>query len=261
MPTPPTPSWLLHSPIDAVVFDCDGTLSQIEGIDWLATVNGVGKAVQALTEEAMGKTGITQALYTKRLDLVQPTASQLAQLGNAYYAHLTPDVDRIIALLQRLHKAIYVVSAGIQRAVEDFAERFGIPKQNVFAVKTHFDAQGCYVDYDKNSPMTQPRGKRRVVDIIRQRHPRLVYTGDGINDTEVIDQVTRFVGYGGAYFRESIAERCDFYIVSRTFLPILPLILTETEQQALSEQDRAIFQAGLALIKAGQVCLQSTKKV
>jgi phosphoserine phosphatase len=37
-----TKNWQLQHPLDAVVFDCDGTLSQIEGIDALAEKNDVG---------------------------------------------------------------------------------------------------------------------------------------------------------------------------------------------------------------------------
>ena len=39
------PTWQLDHPINAIVFDCDGTLSIIEGIDELARNNGVGDAV------------------------------------------------------------------------------------------------------------------------------------------------------------------------------------------------------------------------
>lgn len=48
-------SWHLKHTIDAIVFDCDATLSQIEGIDGLAKVNGVEERVRLLTEEAMEK--------------------------------------------------------------------------------------------------------------------------------------------------------------------------------------------------------------
>ena len=40
----------LADPVDAIVFDCDGTLSLIEGIAVLAHANGVGEHVRELTE-------------------------------------------------------------------------------------------------------------------------------------------------------------------------------------------------------------------
>ncbi|TAK75879.1 MAG: phosphoserine phosphatase, partial [Gammaproteobacteria bacterium] len=61
------PIWQPQAPIPAIVFDCDGTLSMIEGIDELAKHNGVSEAVQALTAEAMEKTGLHPDLYRQRL--------------------------------------------------------------------------------------------------------------------------------------------------------------------------------------------------
>jgi phosphoserine phosphatase len=48
--------WQPTIPFDAVIFDCDGTLSAVEGIDELAEKNAVGREVKALTQIAMGQT-------------------------------------------------------------------------------------------------------------------------------------------------------------------------------------------------------------
>ena len=52
------PVWQLKTSIDALIFDCDGTLSRIEGIDVLADQNGVGDAVKQLTHDAMTHMGL-----------------------------------------------------------------------------------------------------------------------------------------------------------------------------------------------------------
>src|SRR4051812_47754308 len=74
-------------PIDAIIFDCDGTLSHIEGIDELAKENGVGEQGVKLTEEAMGRSGMSPELYEHRLNLVLPTAAQVDTLGQLYFQH------------------------------------------------------------------------------------------------------------------------------------------------------------------------------
>ena len=82
-----SPSWQLDNPISAIVFDCDSTLSSIDGIDFLAKNNGVGEAVKLLTRDAMGSMGLSPAIYQQRLDLVIPRREQVYALGHQYFAH------------------------------------------------------------------------------------------------------------------------------------------------------------------------------
>ena len=98
------PEWQLKAPLEAVIFDCDGTLSTIEGIDELAKQNHVSEPVEALTAEAMGTTGMNPLLYQKRLALVQPRREQVLALGQDYFANQVPDVYAVIQALKHLHK-------------------------------------------------------------------------------------------------------------------------------------------------------------
>ncbi len=75
----------LLSPIDCIIFDCDGTLTAIEGIDALAEKNGVSQEVSALTAYAMGQAGINPDIYQQRLGLVRPTSSQVQQLAETIF--------------------------------------------------------------------------------------------------------------------------------------------------------------------------------
>ncbi|HVV68838.1 MAG TPA: HAD-IB family phosphatase [Gammaproteobacteria bacterium] len=227
---------LLHDshpliPMDAVVFDCDGTLSSIEGIDELAEANGVGAAVKKLTEEAMGHTGINPQLYRQRLALVLPTVKQVRTLGEKYFLHKTADLLTVLQVLTDLGKAVYVVSAGLYPAVVGFALRLNLPQSHVFAVEVYFDDSGNYLDFDHRSPLVLADGKRHIVEQLKKQHPRLVYVGDGLNDMATQDIVTRFVGYGGAYYRENIRQMCQYYITEPSMLPLLPLCLTAEEMQ------------------------------
>ena len=250
-------NWQLPTPLDAIIFDCDGTLSQIEGINYLAAKNGVESKVRLLTEKAMSETGITADIYKKRLDLVRPTASQVATVGAAYYAHLSPEADQVITILQQLNKTIYVVSAGIQSAVEDFVKRLQISSAQVFGVDIYFDEQGNYRDYDPHSPMSGHLGKRQVVEKLRLKHRRLAFLGDGMNDIEAASAVDRFIGYGGAYFRKNIANLCDFYIECKSLSPVLPLCLTATEAMQLATQSLKTYQTGMNYINDGLVLIKS----
>lgn len=246
-------NWQLQTPIDTVVFDCDGTLSTLEGIDELAKKNNVGREVQELTTVAMGQTGINADLYEHRLNLVKPTEAQVLAQGQEYLEHIVLDVQSVISILKQLHKSIYVISAGLYPAVITFCKQLGIPRTNIFAVPIKFDSQGKYQDFDRTCPLVNRDGKRRVLQAIKQSHPAVTYVGDGMNDFAVYDMAERFVGYGGAFYYEKLASACQYYIKSKSMAALLPLALTETEANTLTGTARALYEAGLAAILAGEV--------
>jgi phosphoserine phosphatase len=252
------PNWQLKTPINTVIFDCDGTLSAIEGIDELAYKNNVTDEVKALTEKAMGSTGINPQLYQTRLDLVRPTQSDLLKLADAYFENVSKDVEEIISIFLRLGKRVCIVSAGVNPAVKQFGKRLGIPYDNIFAVDLTFDTSGNYVDFDHSSPMTQASGKRDIVNEIKQNSSQTLFIGDGLNDLVVSDLVTRFVGYGGSFYRDNIAARCEFYIHTLSMAALLPLGLTAEEMLLLEPKEKALYLSGLNDIELMRVLIQSS---
>jgi len=244
-----TNNWQLKQPIDAILFDCDGTLSSIEGIDELAAANGVGEIVKKLTDSAMNKSGMNIELYQERLNLVRPTQSQIDALSEQYLQNLVPDADATIQLLTRLQKAIYLVSAGLYPTILQLGNSLRIPQENIYAVNIMFDDQGNYAGFDESTPLVQKNGKREIALQLKKMHPQIVHIGDGINDLEVSDVVTRFIGYGGVFYRENIAAQCQFYIKARSLASILPLILTQAEVDTLSPNEIKLYQQGLKTIQ------------
>lgn len=248
--------WLLNTPIDAVLFDCDGTLASIEGIDELATMYHVGDIVHRLTQEAMGKHGMSTKLFAERLALVKPTAHSVDAIGTAYITHRIPDIEAVIQLFKRINKTIYIISAGLLPAVRRFGAFLQIPEENIFAVPIQFTATGEYLDFDHTSPLTKKHGKREIVAQIKSQHKNLAYIGDGLSDYEVYDLVTRFIGFGGAYYRESIEKHCQFYIKTQQMAPLVPLLLTQTEKALLLPEELALYNQGMAAIAEHHVHLK-----
>lgn len=210
--------------MDAIIFDCDGTLSDIEGIVELARMNHQLAPVAKLTEQAMSQTGMTSDIYQQRLDVVQPTREQCQALAQHYYDTRTPGLDALLDWAREQHRAIFVISAGVNPAVSLFAKQLNIPSEQVFAVDLSFDNNGHYQDFDRQSPMTQPAGKRTIVNNIAKSHAHLVYIGDGKNDLEVKDDVDMFIGYGGAFYRPSMASACQYYIREHTLAGVINII-------------------------------------
>src|SRR5438445_3611454 len=95
------------------------------------------------------------------------------------------------------------------------------------------DADGKFISYDQDSPLVKNDGKKIIVTELLKKHSSIGYIGDGLNDIVVYDLVTRFIGYGGIYYRSNIAALCEYYIVTPSMSAILPLLLTQTEFESL----------------------------
>ncbi len=247
------PSWQPHLPMDCVIFDCDGTLSSIEGIDVLAEHNNVGHRVIELTATAMNTTGMNVALYEQRLNLTNPSIEQLITLGEEYKKHCVTDAREVIQLFKKLNKSIYIVSAGLTPAVKIFGEWLDISEKNIFAVDIFFDKKGNYKNFDRESALVNRHGKRLIIAEIKKNHARSIYLGDGLNDYEAHDLVTRFVGYGGQYYRQKIEDLCQFYIRTPTITPLLSLTLTAEEQKQLNSVEQELYMIGMTEITEGKV--------
>lgn len=235
----------LTTPLQAIIFDCDGTLSSIEGINELAKINGSGAAVAKLTEQAMGQTGMTPEIYRQRLLLTQPTLQQIKDLGKQYCETISPDIKEVIQILQRLGKQIFIMSAGIQQAVNILAAYLNVPIKNVYAVEVSFDTDGHYQDFDHQSLLTYNDGKKRLAQKLSVTFPQIALVGDGLNDYTAHTSVTRFIGYGGHYFRQNLADLCDFYITTSSMAEVLPLCLTTQEVERLNNSEMMLYKKGL----------------
>lgn len=221
-------------PLNAIVFDCDGTLSSIEGISYLAEQNRQGDAVRLMTEQAMCEGGLNPLLFERRLALTQPTLEQCLALSEAYYQARTKYISEFIAAWQALGKQVFVLSAGYQMAVQSFAARIHVPKSHVFSVDLIFDQQGNYVDFDRASPFVHNEGKGEWLKQRQQEIGPFAYVGDGANDLIAQQYAECFVGFGAHFPRKSIAAACDVYIRENNAQALWPYVLTADEQNKMT---------------------------
>jgi len=243
--------WQVLEPIEAIVFDCDSTLSLIEGIDQIAERKGVLAQVHHLTERAMSETGVFNTMYTERLEFVKPNFEDMLWLADRYYENRTEHVNEVIEILAGLGKKLFIASAGLLPPIELFAKRLHIPAEHVHAVDIYFNEDGSYKNYDHQSILIEH--KARVVGKIKESYPRIVHIGDGMNDVEAAYIATRFIGYGGKAYRAKVAELSHFYILCRSLLPLLPLLLTAEEAASLKNNAARCYEEGLQLLRHGEV--------
>jgi phosphoserine phosphatase len=110
---------------DLIFFDCDSTLSTIEGIDELARLKGKEWRVGLLTEKAMNGDLELEEVYGKRLRAIRPTRGQLKAIEELYWEHLVPDVQAVLDALRFLKKDVFIISGGLAEAVRGFRQAPG----------------------------------------------------------------------------------------------------------------------------------------
>ncbi|MEZ4516871.1 MAG: HAD-IB family phosphatase [Chloroflexota bacterium] len=218
-----------------VFFDCDSTLTSVEGIDILAETAGKKWRVEQLTQAAMDGALPLEDVYAKRLQAVKPTRSQVQDIRRAYKRHVVEDASRVITALQAMGHHVYVISGGLAEPVEEFAVYLGIPRERVRAVGITYnelagrwwehtsERQHTYLDYQAGA-LTVSDGKANIVTELRGDQPgRALLIGDGSSDLMAGPAVDLFVGYGGVVTRQKVLAEAPVYIHSRSLAPLLPI--------------------------------------
>ena len=217
-------------PFHCILFDCDSTLSAVEGIDQLAEWAGVGERVAALTRAAMDGELSLEQVYGQRLALLQPDRQQIERLGQEYIARLVPGARETVAVLQGLGKSVHIVSGGIRQAVLALAQALAVPESNVHAVDLSFDADGRYTGFDEQSPLSRSGGKADIArELIRQFGPSAI-VGDGVTDLEAAEAGCYVVGFGGVAAREVMRRGAAVFIEGPALTAVLDAVLTPDEQ-------------------------------
>lgn len=204
---------------DIVVFDCDSTLSAVEGIDLLAEKHGVKEEVEELTHRAMnGHNSFAEALAL-RLSLVRPLKEDLVWLGQEYINRIVPGTKELISDLKKDGKDIYIISGGFEAALRIFTKYIGVYESHLFSNVLLFDHDGKYVGFDRKNPLSKDHGKRTVLKKISSLGSTL-FVGDGVTDLEAKDVVDLFVGFGGVKVRDVVKKESDVFIEDATLKKI-----------------------------------------
>lgn len=241
--------------VDDVFFDCDSTLSTIEGIDELARLKGVEARIVELTNAAMDGRIPLQEVYAERLRLLAPTRADLRAIEEAYKKTAVPDVRETIAALHALGRRVYIISGGLADAVVGFGVWLGVPRERIHAVGLSYnqlsgrwwDYQRCseignpderYLMYEE-SPLTQQHGKVEVIRKVRESGCRAMLVGDGASDLAAAHAVNVFVGYGGVVARPVVMANAPICLRTASIAPVLLLATRDGEGEHLPVKQRA----------------------
>lgn len=248
---------------DLIFFDCDSTLSSIEGIDELARFKGKQDRVGLLTNKAMDGDLDLADVYGKRLRAIRPTRAQLKAIEERYWENMVEDAADLIAALHYLGKQVFIISGGLIDAVKGFGRRLGVDASRIRAVELEYNelsgqwwryhepqAQQAqtYLDYG-DGPLTASQGKSRIVSELAADLPgRRIMVGDGVSDLAAKDGVDLFIGFGGVLAREKVKAASEIFVSAGSLAPILPIAAGRAGCQALAGSAfEPLYRKGIAL--------------
>ena len=217
-------SSVVNPPSKLICFDCDSTLSSIEGVDELARLRGpaVLARVAAMTNDSMdGKIPLEQ-VFARRLELVRPSRAETEAIGQLYIQDIEPTAQATVAALKAAGWTPVIVSAGYTQAIEPLARLLGIAR--IEAVRLDFDAVGNYAGFDTTHPATRKGGKPEILRALKSEFKpvRTVAVGDGVSDLETKGEVELFVGFGRYAERAKVKAGAGAFIKSLSEL--VPLL-------------------------------------
>ncbi|MEP4079862.1 HAD-IB family phosphatase [Haloferula sp.] len=215
----------IHPPIKPggklIFFDCDSTLSSIEGIDELGRARGpeIFAKVEALTNAAMNGEIPIKEVFPKRMEIIHPDRALCDEIAELYVKTITPGTEELIARLKEDGWTPVILSGGFAPLIMPLAKHLGI--DHVEAVPLSFDDKGNYAGFDSNYPTTRNGGKPEIIREWKEAllPTRTIMVGDGISDLESRSETDFFIGYGGVVARDAVKQSSDSWTedMSRIF--------------------------------------------
>lgn len=223
-------------PYEHIFFDCDSTLTTIEGIDVLAEAVGKKWRIEVLTHAAMNGDLDLEEVYAKRLRAIRPTKQQIQAIRSAYKRHIVEDAAEVIRLLQTHGHQVYIISGGLAEPVEEFGVYLGVPPDHIRAVGIQYNelsgawwqsqpGQERYLTYEEGA-LTVSDGKAEVIQaLLAGKNGRSLLIGDGSSDLLASRAVDLFVGFGGVVARQRVQAEAPVFINTPSLAPLLPLAM------------------------------------
>jgi phosphoserine phosphatase len=197
-----------------IFFDCDSTLSAIEGVDELARMRpaSVFEEVKRLTDQAMNGEIPLDSVFGRRLAVIRPNAEECARIGQAYIDQIEPTAVETLDRLRQQGWTVAIISGGFLPAIRPLAKFLGV--NEVHAVDLHFAPDGAYLGFDEAHPNVRNGGKPDLIRGLRAERgfSQAVMVGDGVSDLETKGAVELFIGYGGFVARDKVRAEAEKFV-------------------------------------------------
>ncbi|ALC17246.1 phosphoserine phosphatase [Desulfuromonas soudanensis] len=213
-----------------VVMDMDSTLIQIEVIDELARLAGVGAEVAEITERAMnGELDFQEALRARVALLKGLEASALEQVYRTI--PFTPGAKTLVRILKRLGFKTAVISGGFKFFTDRLKEELGLD----YAYANQLEIIDGIVTGGVVGPIIDGARKAQLLEEIAAGEgitlDQVIAIGDGANDLPMLGKA----GLGIAFNAKArVREQADTHINQQSLDSILFLLgLSEREMEEI----------------------------
>lgn len=204
-----------------IFFDCDSTLSTIEGIDELARARGEDTfaEVERLTNQAMNGEVPVEEVFGRRMAMIHPDQSLCDEVAQRYIETQTMGAAALISRLKSAGWHPVILSGGFAPLIQPLATQLEI--QDVEAVPLYLNPDGSYQGYGEDYPTTRNGGKPEIIQQWKDAMlpERVLMVGDGNSDLESRSVCDAVIGYGGVVAREAVREGADYWITSLDDFP------------------------------------------
>ena len=210
---------------DIICFDCDSTLSEIEGIDVLAERAGCGAEMAALTNAAMNGEVSLESVYAQRLSLIKPDRQAIDWVADLYIEKIVQGVEQVFQQLHAEGRQVHIISGGLKQAILPLAEKLNVAPENVHAVEVLFASNGDYLDFNQQSPLARNGGKADICTQLNHANLKMAIVGDGNTDMEAKKAGAYCIGFGGVVAREIVRQQADVFVDAPDLQAVLPYLL------------------------------------
>jgi phosphoserine phosphatase len=203
-----------------VVMDMDSTLIQVEVIDEMARLYGVGEKVKEITERAMqGQMDFDESLKQRVGLLKGMPESELR--GLADQIPLTPGAETLVRTLKRLGYRIALISGGFTYFAERLREKLGL--HYVYANALELE-NGKLTGHLTGSIVNAQR-KADLLELIAQQEgiplDSVIAIGDGANDVLMLKKAGLGIAFNA---KKKAREAASAAINQKTLASILYLL-------------------------------------
>lgn len=215
-----------------IFFDLDSTLVTIEGLDYLAELKQLGKAIVPITTAAMNGEISMHLAMEQKIALLQPSKQDLLDIGQAYLDKLTLGAPETISELQDRGYICWILTGNFTHAAFPVAQHLGIVKRHVLANQLSLNRRGQFLRFHADHPLSHNDGKTTMLKKLGINLSDAVMIGDGSTDLATQDHVGLFIGFGGVVNRPKVAKLAKIYIQDHDLRAVIPHITTWQKQKS-----------------------------
>ncbi|PRY90916.1 phosphoglycerate dehydrogenase [Mongoliibacter ruber] len=174
------------------IIDFDSTFTQVEALDVLGEISLESdpnkkeklKAIKDITDKGMeGSLNFRESLE-KRLEILEATKPQIADLVNALKTKVSKSFQRNKEFFEENAQDIIIISNGFKDFITPIVTEYGIKAENVFANEFIYDDSGKIVDFDRENILSKNGGKPETIKNLKLEGDIYVI-GDGYTDYEI----------------------------------------------------------------------------